>query len=56
MMNGTPYVLYALSQIHQRETERKARVAWQQGTTPDTPVPRRQRTRPVTLETVADGC
>jgi hypothetical protein len=56
MMNGSPYMLYALSQIHQHELERKARTAWQRGTTPETPAPRRQRTRAVTLETVADGC
>ena len=56
MMNGMPYVLYALSQIRQQEIERAARTAWQRETTPKPAAQRRRATRRVRLDTVADGC
>jgi hypothetical protein len=56
MMNGMPYVLYALSQIRQQEIERTARTAWQRAATPEPPAQNRRPTRQVRLDTVADGC
>jgi hypothetical protein len=56
MMNGSPFVIYALSQLRQQEIERKARDAWRYGTTPQSPAPDRRRTHPVALDTVAEGC
>jgi hypothetical protein len=56
MMNGGPFVLYALSQLRQQEIERKARTAWWHGTTPQPPARDRRRARAVALDTVADGC
>ena len=56
MMNAAPFVLYSLSQIRQRELDRKARAAWQQ------PTPARRRPAPVVrdaavhLDAVAQGC
>ncbi len=57
MMNGGPFVLYALGQLRQQELERKARTAWQCGTTAKPAATARQpRKRSVRLDAVAGGC
>jgi hypothetical protein len=56
MMNGGPFVQYALSQIRQQEIERKARLAWRDEKTSEERPRLRYRGRAVRLDTVVGGC
>jgi len=56
MMNGGPFVLYALSQLRQQEIEKKARNAWRSASTAEARARPRHRGRAVRLDTVVGGC
>lgn len=55
-MNAAPHMLYALSQIRQRDLDRAARTAWQRRSPEPPPTSRPVRAASVRTDAVAAGC